>query len=258
MRRAFTLVELLIVVTIIAIVIAILMPALTAAREQAFRVQCMSNIRQLTAAWIMYNNEHKGQFCCSEVQRPDMPQAYGLAGFLPPPNRFWSWIAANPDGTQNIQAGLLWPYVANRQIYFCPHDPFRAETVYCINGMLAGRVGTPMTRLRLSEIKASAATFVFMEQMVGHANLGLSQDGYTGTSFETPIYPARTFVQAPGDYHPLGGSNGTPISFVDGHAIFWQYASQNWGPNVDKDQNSPDARQLEAWSGGPVPPNVGQ
>src|SRR5271168_3283906 len=66
--RGFTLTELLVVIGIIAVLIAILMPALSAAREHARRIKCMSNMRQMTAAWIMYANVNKGHFCSSEWQ----------------------------------------------------------------------------------------------------------------------------------------------------------------------------------------------
>lgn len=53
-HKAFTLVELLVVIAIIALLIAILLPALTKAREQGKRIVCMSNLRQLTVAWTAY------------------------------------------------------------------------------------------------------------------------------------------------------------------------------------------------------------
>src|SRR5688572_9482102 len=66
-RRAFTLVELLVVIGIIALLISILIPTLGRARDQAQRTKCMANLKSLTEAWVQYANDHKGRLVRAET-----------------------------------------------------------------------------------------------------------------------------------------------------------------------------------------------
>ncbi len=70
-RPAFSLVELLVVIGIIAVLIALLLPSLGRARYEARRVACMSNLRQIGQAFMMYASENKGAF----------PRTYYLTNF---------------------------------------------------------------------------------------------------------------------------------------------------------------------------------
>jgi prepilin-type N-terminal cleavage/methylation domain-containing protein len=117
-RSAFTLVELLVVIGIIAILIAILMPALGRARDQARGVQCSSNMRQMMMGVHMFAADHKGHCPGNHVDALD-----GGAPNADPEKRSWlSGDYVNPTYTlaEAPQKGTLYRYINNPELYKCP------------------------------------------------------------------------------------------------------------------------------------------
>jgi prepilin-type N-terminal cleavage/methylation domain-containing protein len=118
-RPGFTLVELLVVIGIIAILISILMPALSRAKDKARAVQCASNERQLYMLCVMFSQDHKGH-----LPRPSWP------GNLGGPGQEWveewnCWAQTAP-GKLDFEKGGLWKYLpgieARKNLVMCPGD----------------------------------------------------------------------------------------------------------------------------------------
>src|SRR4051812_25231037 len=96
LRKAFTLVELLVVIGIIAILIAILLPALNRAREQAYTIKCSASMKQIGNAFFMYANDWKGTW---PVVKMDLPA-----------NTIYKWGRFNFSPINNSGGGICDEY----------------------------------------------------------------------------------------------------------------------------------------------------
>jgi prepilin-type N-terminal cleavage/methylation domain-containing protein/prepilin-type processing-associated H-X9-DG protein len=133
--RGFTLIELLVVIAIIAILAALLLPALTKAKLKAQGIQCMNNGRQLSIAWRMYADDNQDRLILSSDD--------GTGGANPLNAYAWTLthmdFTSNPknwDPTVDIMIRPLWPYNKSAGIYKCPAD----RSTVTVNGQTYPRV----------------------------------------------------------------------------------------------------------------------
>jgi len=154
-QRAFTLVELLVVMAVIAILAALILPALSAAKAKSKSIVCVGNLRQLAFAVSLYANEHRQRLpiantISSKPLNPDYPRIYTvLAPYLgyqtnnPPPEKASVFYCPGDDGS-------LPPYY-----YYYPSEWSSYEWFALVNGQL-------MTDLQLGTNRVSPAAVLLL------------------------------------------------------------------------------------------------
>jgi prepilin-type N-terminal cleavage/methylation domain-containing protein len=151
-RRAFTLVELLVVIGIIALLVGILLPALNKARASAQVTACLSNMKQLATAWLAYATEHQGALVYA-----------GTNDLTAAPDFRDGWVIDKPGDTAagtaaSVRAGLLWKYAPAANVYRCPaatdDDIYRSYSISThMNGESLIGAGVPFRVFKLNQVK---------------------------------------------------------------------------------------------------------
>jgi len=242
-NQAFTLIELLIVIAIIALLMAILVPALSRAKEQGKRAVCLTQIKQLQLAWNIYCDENDDKVPAGDVyfswefhtgHQPDQlawhewPHPFPHA--MPPTkptnhDAAYSWdcvrqgTCKQPEWYHAIDDGLLWKYIKDYKAYQCPVGEkghyITYSNVHSINTWRdpvlgigsAGPGSVSRTIMKKSQIKRTAERVVFID--AGQAQWAacfLPYDRFGGLVHAGPP-PAR---------HGMG----TVFSFADGHSAY--------------------------------------
>jgi prepilin-type N-terminal cleavage/methylation domain-containing protein len=218
--RAFTLVELLVVIGIIAVLISVLLPVLGRARESSQRIACMSNMHQLTLGWLMYAHDNKGKLVSSETG-----------------DNAWSG-----DGNRevDIRKGALFKYVKNIKLYWCPTDiaPKNIRT-YSMNAAMNGSWGSIPAHKNLAQVRRTSESFVFIEEFDPRgSNLGSFVLYNKGDQWV--------------DYVVSWHNKGTCLSMADGHAEYYKWVDTRTITMHDFYQvtpNNPDLKRLQKVAG---------
>jgi prepilin-type N-terminal cleavage/methylation domain-containing protein/prepilin-type processing-associated H-X9-DG protein len=230
-RGAFTLVELLVVIGIIALLISLLLPSLNKAKKAANRTVCMSNFKQMFLAMQMYSSENRGWiFPVGDDDGSGRPRNFGAAH---PPDKRWPVyvrafnikVPADPIkyvsqfGTFNntdYPAGIASenipvafdakPYTP--RVMICPEDVDSFDShSYVLNAHLADqriRFGT----IRLGTARSSSNVIVAGEKKTQERDYFMNRDGFGGYNYE---------FQRVVEQYRHGIALGSNYLFMDGH-----------------------------------------
>jgi prepilin-type N-terminal cleavage/methylation domain-containing protein/prepilin-type processing-associated H-X9-DG protein len=222
-EKAFTLIELLVVIAIIAMLIAIIAPALRKAKLQAQSSYCLSNLKGMVRAWNTYTMSNKEQLVNGNAPptinppTPTWVEAPETAAETYPGDN----AMTTAEEERGIQKGLLFPYMENTKNYHCPSDSSSIlfgglgggwVNSYSVPGLMNGENSTdPKCVKKLPDIIQPGSKAVFLENTDGRGWV----IGSWLMNFNTP--------QWTGDRLAIWHGKLTNISFADGHA-----ASHHW------------------------------
>jgi prepilin-type N-terminal cleavage/methylation domain-containing protein/prepilin-type processing-associated H-X9-DG protein len=256
-RSGFTLIELLVVIAIIGILAAMLMPALAKAKVKAQEMNCMSNLKQLQLAWLLYSGDNADQIVPVSNNQgngdkdPTILEGGAEAQFCPGDMS----VQAQASDVQYIKDSLLYQYLKSPSLFKCPADPKKVNGIptvrsYSVNGWMnpttaTGNSGSPhylnpnnlpyRVFRRQANITKPSEIFIALEESPGTIN----DDWFV----ENP--GSTSWTDMPASFH----NKCCAILFCDGHAQFRKWTDSKViaqaGNFTAADPNSGDLAWVE-------------
>jgi prepilin-type processing-associated H-X9-DG protein len=246
------------VVAIIALLTAILMPALSIAKQQAGSAVCLMNEKQLVLAWMMYPENNDYKLCGPMTSKTDAPQF----DWVGPPRDLVTGAVKLPSSTtaeeiRGIENGTLFPYYKKAKLTNCPTDKrsarlpawpgvggaggYRTYSLpYHLNaptGELTSRYGSAAAAdrlVRLTELKNASATYVLVEE---NDNRDYNMDAWAFDPYKFIL------IDTIAVFH----NNVTMFGYADGHAerkTWDDPRTQRWSNEIRDGTRYPDMSGL--------------
>jgi len=272
-NNGFTLIELLVVIAIIAILAALLLPALNKGKQKAQGIQCLNNHRQLCYAWRMYAEDANERLIYAST-RGRVARVMDVNQPNNPDNFAWSGAHMSADGANranwdpdyDMKRRLLWPYNKSVGIYKCPSDHSAVDFLgvskpriltMSMNLYMGGFAPAPPPQggidgdnggwafadpyvifHKMTQITQPTMMFVFLDMREDRVNWSNFMTDMTGYIPNDPS--SYKLGDLPGFYHNMGCG----FSFADGHSELHRWrdgrTTPPLGPLLNENQMPPD------------------